>query len=78
MLLMLENNHYRWTFFHLLCRCPYERPTNCCPLNETRKATVLDNYIYATKTASDEEIDKALDYHSNCMNNRRRENICVE
>ncbi len=75
---MLENSQHRWTFFHLLCRCSYENPTKFCPLNDQRKSTVLDNYIYATKTVSDEEIAKILDYHSNCMNKRRSENICVE
>ncbi|WP_347840471.1 hypothetical protein [uncultured Draconibacterium sp.] len=72
---MLQLNQNRWTFFHLLCRCPLDKSVADCPLNKRRKETVLDNYFFATKEASENEIDQVLEYHCRCFKERRNERL---
>lgn len=64
---MDDEGDKRWTYFRLLCKCPIGKPDEECPLDDNRKGGVLQNYKYASSEAPEEEVQKAMIFHKDCL-----------
>lgn len=68
----IEEDDDRTMLFGLLIECPFKECTEVCPLKEKRESLSLKEKAEYVESLSDEEIEKILDYHRECLKLREQ------